>query len=225
MKSITINGQHIEVRVKPNPRAKKTVRIDFESSSQLTVLIPENAEIDIEKLIVQNRGLIERKYNELEKKIQILNDNGVLFQGERYRLEPHQVESFDDEKVMINDDCIKVYHNHERKPGKVLKKWMTEQTKQLVQETQKKNPDLKPPTRITVADTSRWGYTRDNGVIVYNWQLAALPKELGRYVVIHELVHLDYMNHQNGFKAKLANYFPDIKQHEKQLKKYQQVII
>ncbi|MBD3171656.1 DUF45 domain-containing protein [Candidatus Bathyarchaeota archaeon] len=143
---------------------------------------------------------------------------GILLQ-----LEPHTVDSFDDEKIVIKDNLIKVHHHHERPVLKVLEKWMSQKTLELIKQVQAEYPGLREPTRISVTDTTRWGYTHNKGVIIYNWQLAALPKELAYYVIIHELVHLDYMNHQNGFKAKLANYTPNIKQHEKQLKKYQQI--
>ncbi|MBA7641957.1 hypothetical protein ES703_49643 [subsurface metagenome] len=66
-----------------------------------------------------------------------------------------------------------------------------------------------------ITDTKRWGYTRKDGEVVFNWQLSALPPEIGEYVVVHELVHLVYMNHKRSFHSKMVSLIPDYKVKEK----------
>ena len=117
-------------------------------------------------------------------------------------------------------ETITVEHQQDSDPNRLLKKWVTEQTKSLVQETIEKHPQLKTPLRLTVTDTKRWGYTRKGGVIVFNWQLSALPKELAVYIIVHELVHLEYPNHLNGFYNKLAQIIPDYNERIDTIKQY-----
>jgi len=76
------------------------------------------------------------------------------------------------------------------------------------------------PRVIRVADTTRWGYTRKNGVIVVNWQLIALPPELSEYVIVHELVHLSALDHQKSFQYRISNVLPDYKMRERILQSY-----
>jgi len=117
-------------------------------------------------------------------------------------------------------ETITVEHQQDSDPNRLLKKWVTEQTKSLVQETIEKHPQLKTPLRLTVTDTKRWGYTRKGGVIVFNWQLSEFPKELAVYIIVHELVHLEYPNHLNGFYNKLAQIIPDYNERIDTIKQY-----
>ena len=98
---------------------------------------------------------------------------------------------------------------------------MTRATEQVIQESiEQHSDDLKMPDHIRVADTTRWGYTRKNGVIVFNWQLIVLPFNLAEYIVIHELVHLSALNHQKRFHYRLSRIIPDYRLRHKALQKY-----
>lgn len=55
--------------------------------------------------------------------------------------------------------------------------------------------------------------------IVYNIALAFLDKELIDYVIVHELAHLKYPDHQQGFHDYLKVFLPNYKFLEKRLKK------
>ncbi len=46
---------------------------------------------------------------------------------------------------------------------------------------------------------SKWGTCDSKGNITLNWRLQLLPKDLRDYVIIHELCHLQYMNHSKNF--------------------------
>ncbi len=47
--------------------------------------------------------------------------------------------------------------------------------------------------------------------------LLTLPKELGEFVIVHELVHLLVPNHGRVFKSFMHAYLPDWETREKQL--------
>ena len=98
----------------------------------------------------------------------------------------------------MTQDIINIQHRRDFDPAK-LKKWITEQTKLLVKETKNKYPQLGPPTRVTINDTSRWGYTRRNGVIILNWQLSTIPRETAEYIIVHELFILNILIMGTGF--------------------------
>jgi hypothetical protein len=58
------------------------------------------------------------------------------------------------------------------------------------------------PIAVTIGDArTRWGSCSSDGRIRYNWRLILAPAEVRRYVVAHEVAHLQHLNHGKKFKA------------------------
>ena len=56
------------------------------------------------------------------------------------------------------------------------------------------------PTRIVAHDTtSRWGSCSTTGTMSLSWRLAFAPRDVMRYVVMHELAHRRHMDHSPAF--------------------------
>lgn len=67
---------------------------------------------------------------------------------------------------------------------------------------------------------ARWGCCDSKKNITFNYLLFMLPRELQRYVIIHELCHTVYFNHSQTFWRMVASYVPDYAKLKKQLKKF-----
>ncbi|MEF3191266.1 MAG: M48 family metallopeptidase [Campylobacterales bacterium] len=63
-----------------------------------------------------------------------------------------------------------------------------------------------------------WGSCTTRGRVSFNWRLAMAPQEVVDYLVIHELAHLRYPNHQQQFWSLVASYAPDYRRIEAWLK-------
>ena len=75
------------------------------------------------------------------------------------------------------------------------------------------------PAKITIRDMrSRWGSCSRKGNISLNLQLVKLNENCIRQVMIHEMCHLIYFNHQAGFYALMEEMMPDWKQWKKELR-------
>ncbi|MFV0342567.1 MAG: M48 family metallopeptidase [Anaerocolumna sp.] len=63
---------------------------------------------------------------------------------------------------------------------------------------------------ITIKEQkTRWGSCSSLGNLNYNWKLIMMPEEIVDYVVVHELSHLIYMNHQKEFWLEVSKVLPD----------------
>jgi predicted metal-dependent hydrolase len=58
------------------------------------------------------------------------------------------------------------------------------------------------PVSVSVGDAAtRWGSCSSGRRIRYSWRLILAPAEARRYVVAHEVAHLEHLNHGPQFKA------------------------
>jgi Protein of unknown function DUF45 len=64
---------------------------------------------------------------------------------------------------------------------------------------------------------SKWASISTAGRLTLNAELLSLPKELGEFVVVHELVHLLTPKHGKLFTSFMSAYLPDWEQREQQL--------
>ena len=72
--------------------------------------------------------------------------------------------------------------------------------------------------RILVRDQrSRWGSCSSDGTLRFSWRLAMLEPGLIDSVVVHELAHLDVMNHSPAFWEIVLKAMPDAKERRKRL--------
>jgi predicted metal-dependent hydrolase len=67
---------------------------------------------------------------------------------------------------------------------------------------------------------TKWASMSTVGRMTVDTYLLRVPKELGEFVIIHELVHLLVPNHGKVFKSFLHAYMPDWEQREKRLRAY-----
>ena len=73
--------------------------------------------------------------------------------------------------------------------------------------------------RLTHANT-RWGSCSSNKTISLNIGLMKVHEALRDYVILHELAHLNHMNHSKAFWAEVATHDKNYKNHEKKLKMF-----
>ncbi|MBR3138341.1 M48 family metallopeptidase [Candidatus Saccharibacteria bacterium] len=73
--------------------------------------------------------------------------------------------------------------------------------------------------RLSHANT-RWGSCSSNKTISLNIGLMKVPEVLRDYVILHELAHLNHMNHSRDFWAEVAQHDKNYKIHEKKLKSF-----
>ena len=185
----------------------------------LQLILPKRLMASHQKIIEQKSKWIEKKYLHLLNRKLIINDNQILYNGEYYELE---VSYSDKASVNLFKNKILISITNILDSKTLLYNWMTEETEKILnknipQLTQKLGVKA---SNVRVKKTVRWGYCKRKGELTFNWQLAALPRDLAEYIIIHEITHLSEFNHSKKFKAKLASLCPDFKDKEIRLNNY-----
>ncbi|MCF6183412.1 MAG: M48 family metallopeptidase [Bacteroidales bacterium] len=66
---------------------------------------------------------------------------------------------------------------------------------------------------------NKWASCSTDGNLNFNKQLLDLDKELGNYVIVHELLHFNIPNHGKLWKSLMTAYLGDFEKIELKLKK------
>jgi predicted metal-dependent hydrolase len=77
---------------------------------------------------------------------------------------------------------------------------------------------VKPPQVHLREMRRKWASISLVGRLTLNTELIDLPKELGEFVIVHELVHRLAPNHGRVFKSFMHAYLPDWEVREERLK-------
>lgn len=74
-------------------------------------------------------------------------------------------------------------------------------------------------TQIRVRSmSSKWASISTAGRLTLNIDLLGVPKDLGEFVIVHELVHLLAPNHGKVFKSFMYAYLPDWEERKTRLR-------
>lgn len=67
---------------------------------------------------------------------------------------------------------------------------------------------------------SKWASISTGGRLTLNLELLEVPRELGEYVIVHELVHLLAPNHGKVFKSFMNAYLPNWETLDTEIRKW-----
>jgi hypothetical protein len=67
---------------------------------------------------------------------------------------------------------------------------------------------------------TKWGSISTAGILTLSGDLLYLPLELVEYVVVHELLHLKFPDHRQGWRVSMGMYLPDWREQEYRLQAY-----
>jgi hypothetical protein len=75
------------------------------------------------------------------------------------------------------------------------------------------------PRKITIETSlTKWGTCNSNRDLMFNWQLATVPLDVIEYIVVHEMCHMEHMNHDRSFWRLVGKLVADYKACEAWLK-------
>lgn len=146
-----------------------------------------------------------------------IKDGKVIVRAPK-RFSQSQIEAIINKKRdWIEKNLQKSLEKQERKEQYTLEEFLKivqENVKDLIAITGLK------PNRVRVKEIKyAWGSCSSNKNITINQKLICYSQNEIRYVILHELCHLKYMNHSKEFWDLVENYMPEYKEAKKELKK------
>ena len=194
---------------------------------RITVSVPLHASSkDIENFIQNKKEWIETTLNRIKianQNIKNLRENTIKILGRE--VEKKIIES-DLERIRLTDTSIYIYSKDidNTKIERKLSEWKVEKLKAILDEYLAKYTELlnKNINCYQIKKlSSAWGiYHKRENYISFNFDLIEKNIECIEYVVLHELCHIFYMNHQKDFWVLVEKYMPDYKIRRKKLKNF-----
>ena len=181
---------------------------------------------DIENFIQNKKEWIETTLKKIEmakENKENLKENIIRILGKK--IEKKIIES-DLERIRLTDTSIYIYSKDidNTKIEKKILEWKVEKLKVILDEYLTKYTKLlnKNINYYQIKKlSSAWGiYHKRENYISFNFDLIEKDIECIEYVVLHELCHIFYMNHQKDFWALVEKYMPDYKARRKKLKDF-----
>lgn len=193
-------------------REVKHARIKVSEDLSVRVIAPNSfSQNEIALILKQKAKWIESKlaYFSSRKKPLKLYRNHIFYLGERYR---YFYYSELKNKVIINHAHKTIRSGKDLLDKEIQLKWLKSEARKLILErleyySAKYRFNF---NRVFIrSQKSKWGNCSSKKNLSFNWRLIQTPLHVIDYLVIHELVHTQIMDHSNKFWFKLKLVYPD----------------
>ena len=164
----------------------------------------------------QNSIQYEITYSKIKNVYIQIKEGKVLIKAPK-RISKKELETIIEQKK----DWIEKNLEKEKKKQEKKQLYTQEQFKQIIEKNA--NELIREtgliPNKIRIKDIKyAWGSCSSNKNITINQKLIAYSEIAIRYVILHELCHLKYMNHSKEFWDLVQRYMPEYKQVKKEFK-------
>ena len=158
----------------------------------------------------------EIKYSKI-KNIYIQIKNGKIIVKAPKKINKKEIEKIIEQKAeWIQKALEKEKQKQEKIPlytKEKFKEIIEKNANELIQKTGLK------PNKITIKQIKyAWGSCSSKKNITLNLELIKYSQQAIRYVILHELCHLKYMNHSKDFWNLVEKYMPNYKEIKKEFK-------
>ena len=163
--------------------------------------------------------IYEVEYKKIKNMYMKINDEKILISANK-KIPINEIEKFilQKEKWILN--VIEKQKNREE--IKKEKRYTEKEFEEIILENVKYYSSLMKvfPNKISLKKLKyAWGSCTAKKNISFNTELIYYEEDVIKYVIVHELAHLKYMNHQKKFWSLVELYIPNYKSLRKMLKK------
>lgn len=208
---------------------KNVKNVNLHIKPDLTIMVSANENVPLDFIlnfvrqkaswILKNIRYFEDVQPEIQREKEYVSGESFKYLGKQYRL---KVEESETEGVKYNRGFIYLYVRDKtdtKRKEKLFRGWLRNRAEIIFNESLDKmygliqKYDVKKPQLMIRTMKARWGSClRDSNAILLNYELIKAPKYCIDYVVLHELIHFLYRNHDHQFYSFLSALMPDWKQ-------------
>ncbi|WP_159446801.1 M48 family metallopeptidase [Carboxydocella sp. ULO1] len=195
--------------------ARKTVVIEITPDGCIIIRAPKRLSMKaIEELVHGKDKWIRDKLQEIQRQQKLFQPlrfetgDKLWFLGEKYTF------TVTDGSGMIYLQGDKLYFPREQleRGTEQLSRWYKKEVERILLARTEYFSGLTGIKYNSVKITSarkRWGSCSSKGVLSFSWRLLQAPLQVIDYVVVHELLHIEHMNHSRQFWARVKQIIPD----------------
>jgi len=211
-----------------NPRLKY-IYLSFDEDGGLIIKSPKVTQRQIEKLLIKKAGWITKSRQKLlakkGKTLRFEEGEEIYFMGRafpltlnisfdhKFSLDFTMQEGFSITSESYDPDYFQQRLDH------FYKLQALEIVPQLV-EYYSQQMQLFPSKVSFRKAKTRWGSCSNKNSISLNYRMMKLPLDIIKYIIVHELAHIEHKDHQKKFWNLVASTMPSYEEYEAQLKTY-----
>lgn len=225
---ITYSGKTIEFEL----QRKKVKNINLNVKPDMTIVVSANEKVPLDYIldfvkgkalwIIKNVIYFKDVQPEHTTKKDYVSGESFKYLGKQYRLKVEEAEPNEPESVRYYQGYIVLQVKDKKNYGRkerLINNWFREKAEINFNESLdrvypviEKYGLAKPKIEIRTMK-ARWGSCiKDKNIIMLNYELIKAPKFCIDYVVLHELIHFKYRNHDGEFYDFMTVLMPDWKQ-------------
>jgi predicted metal-dependent hydrolase len=194
-------------------REVKHARIKVSEDLSVRVIAPNSfSEKEIELILKQKAKWIESKlayFSSHKKQIRLQRDQ-IFYLGDKYR---YFYYSELKNAVIINNKSKTIRSGKDLLDKEIQKKWLKKEARRLILERLEyySTKHRFNYNRVFIrSQKSKWGNCSQKKNLSFNWRLIQTPLYVIDYLVVHELVHTQVMDHSNKFWFKVKLAYPGL---------------
>ena len=218
-KSIILNslGEDIEVEVRYSNKSKR-ISISIRSGV-VQLIIPNNSYNSGNKFLLEKEAWVRKKLTNYALETSASQNTMPIF-AETYLIQ-YINSSNRIVEVEEKDKIIYVYADKAVQKN-VLINFLTEklldEINDIIIPISKKYNIFFSNIRV-MNNKTRWGSCSSKRKLSFNWRLVFTPKDVVRYLIVHELSHIVEMNHSKRFWDLVKEIYPEYEAPKNWLKK------
>ena len=229
--SIESDGKRIDYTIVRSARRKKTLEITIDPECGVLVRSPARTpREEIATLVRRRAGWILRRSAETAEPPsarRFADGEMMLFLGSEYPI-VNVLTSDNALTIDLVDGAFRISapgHIGEEEriaaSREAFERWYREEAERLLPDMvanwQSKVSRHKPSRILIRSQRKRWGSCSSDGSIRLNWRVVMAEPALIDYLVVHELAHLEVMDHSPRYWAHVERVLPDYRARRKRL--------